>query len=108
MQMILKYNVKVAVIGQKVKLDLFKEKNPIGEQITVTNINFKVVGVFTDPGGEREESRVFLPLSTAQQVFGLGDKISYMSYTLKKKDTYEEALAESEKFKNDLWKIIEK
>lgn len=102
----LKNNVKAAVIGQKVKLDLFKEKNPIGEQITVANINFKVVGVFTDPGGEREESRVFVPLTTAQQVFGLGDKISYMAYTMKKKDTYEEAVAESEQFKNDYGKLL--
>ncbi|PKB16170.1 ABC transporter permease [Flavobacterium sp. 5] len=100
------HNEKVAVIGQKVKLDLFKEKSPIGEQIVVNNINFKVVGVFTDPGGEREESRVFLPLSTAQQVYGLGDKISNMSYTLKKKDSYEEAVAESEKFKKDLGALL--
>lgn len=102
----LKYNIKAAVIGQKVKLDLFKEKNPIGEQITVANINFKVVGVFTDPGGEREESRVYVPLTTAQQVFGLGDKISYMAYTMKKKDTYEEAVAESEKFKDEYGKLL--
>ena len=100
------YSEKVAVIGQKINLDLFKGKNPIGEKITVANINFKVVGVFTDPGGEREESRVFVPLTTAQQVFGLGDKISYMAYTLKKKDTYEEAVAESEKFKNDYGKLL--
>ncbi|WP_348822616.1 ABC transporter permease [Flavobacterium aestuarii] len=102
----LKYNIKAAVIGQKVKLDLFKEKDPIGEQITVANINFKVVGVFTDPGGEREESRVFVPITTAQQVFGLGDKISYMAYTMKKKDTYEEAVAVSEKFKDDYGKLL--
>lgn len=102
----LKSNVKAAIIGQKVKLDLFKEKNAIGEQITVANINFKVVGVFTDPGGEREESRVFVPITTAQQVFGLGDKISYMAYTMKKKNTYEEAVADSEKFKNDYGKLL--
>jgi len=100
------HNEKVVVIGQKVKLDLFKEKNPIGDYVIINNINFKVVGVFTDPGGEREESRVFIPLSTAQQVYGLGDKISNMSYTLKKKDTYEEAVAESEKFKKDLGVLL--
>lgn len=99
-------NEKVAVIGQKVKLDLFKDKDPIGEQITVNNINFKVVGIFTDPGGEREESRVFLPLSTTQKVYGAGDKVSYMSYTLKKKDTYEEALAEAAKFTIDLGVLL--
>ncbi|MGQ7946348.1 ABC transporter permease [Flavobacterium sp. WC2509] len=96
------HHEKVAVIGQKINLDLFKGKNPIGEQITVNNINFKVVGIFTDPGGEREESRVFVPLTTAQQVFGLGDKVSYMAYTLKKKVSYEEALAEAMKFTTDL------
>jgi putative ABC transport system permease protein len=96
------YKEKVAVIGQKVKLDLFKEKNPIGENISLNNINFKVVGVFTDPGGERQEGRVFVPLSTAQQVFGIGDKISNMFYTLKKKNSYEEAVAEAVKFSNEL------
>jgi putative ABC transport system permease protein len=99
-------NEKVAVIGEKVKLDLFKEKNPIGELIIVNNINFKVVGVFTDPGGEREERRVILPLSTAQKVYGLGDKINNLFYTLKKKDTYEEALADADKFTTDLGHLL--
>ena len=100
------YNEKVAVIGQKVKLDLFKDKNPLGETIAINNINFKVVGVFTDPGGERQEGRAFLPLSTTQQVFGVGDKISNMFYTLKKKDSYEEAVAEAIKFSNDLEAVL--
>jgi putative ABC transport system permease protein len=100
------HNEKVAVIGQKVKLDIFKEKNPIGAQITVNNINFKVVGVFTDPGGERQEARIFLPLTTTQQVFGLGDKISNMFYTLKKEDSYEEAVSESIRFTNDLESVL--
>ncbi|OOG74664.1 ABC transporter permease [Flavobacterium sp. A45] len=97
---------KVAVIGMKLKLDLFKEKNPIGEQIVINNINFKVIGVFTDPGGEREEARAFLPLTTAQKVYGGGDKINNMFYTLKKKDTYEEALAEGEKFTSGLAQLL--
>lgn len=100
------YREKVAIVGQKVKLDLFKDTDPIGKQITVNNINFKVVGVYTDPGGERQEGRVFLPLSTTQQVFGVGDKISSMFYTLKKKDSYEEAVAEAVKFSNDLETVL--
>jgi putative ABC transport system permease protein len=87
----LKGSEKVAVIGQKVKLDLFKDKNPIGEEIAINNINFKVVGVFTDPAGEREESRVYLPLTTTQQAFGVSDKIKNMSFTLTKMATYEHA-----------------
>ncbi|MFV8268619.1 ABC transporter permease [Flavobacterium sp. GT2N3] len=97
---------KVAAIGQKVKLDLFKDKNPIGEQIVINNINFKVVGVFTDPAGEREESRVYLPITTTQQAFGIGDKISNLSFTLTKKATYEEALAQSNKFTKELDQLL--
>ncbi len=99
-------NEKVAVIGNKLNLDLFKGKNPIGEKIAINNINFKVVGVYTDPGGEREESRAFLPLSTTQQVYGIGDKVSNLFYTLKKKDTYEEAVAEATKFTTDLGLLL--
>ncbi len=99
-------NEKVAVIGQKLKQDLFKDKNPLGELINIASINFKVVGVFTDPAGEREETRIYLPLTTVQKAFGAGDKISNLFYTLKKKDNYEEALAESKKFTVGLGQIL--
>ena len=98
---------KVAVIGQKLKQDLFKDKNAVGEQILISNVKFEVVGVFTDPGGEREEVRAYLPITTIQQVFGSGgDKINNMSFTLHKKDTYEEALAESKKFTEGIGQLL--
>lgn len=97
---------KVAAIGQKVKQDLFKDKNPIGQLIVVNNINYKVVGVFTDPSGEREESRIYVPISTIQKINGTGDKIHYVSYTIKKKDTYEEALAESKEFTKGVGEML--
>lgn len=97
---------KVAIIGQKLKQDLFKDKPAIGEQIIINNIKFKVVGIFTDPGGEREETRAYLPRTTMQKVFGGGDKISDMSFTLNKKDSYEEALAESVKFTTGMRQML--
>ena len=93
---------KVGVIGQKIKIDLFKGKSPIGEQISLNGVNFKIVGVFTDPAGEREETRIYIPLTTMQKAFGGGDKISNLFYTLSKKATYEEALAQSTKFSKEL------
>ena len=72
---------KVAVIGEKLRLTLFKGINPIGEIFTINGIPFKVIGVFSDPGGEREESRAFLPFTTTQTVFGLGQNINNMFYT---------------------------
>ncbi|HLA56650.1 MAG TPA: ABC transporter permease, partial [Flavobacterium sp.] len=97
---------KIAIIGEKLKQDLFKEENPIGKQLTINGIPFKVVGVFTDPGGEREEARAYLPITTAQNVFGLGTNINNMFYTLKKHDNYDEALAESEKFSSELGSML--
>jgi putative ABC transport system permease protein len=95
-------NEKVAAIGMKIKTDLFKDKEALGKIILINNINFKVIGVFTDPGGEREESRAYLPRTTVQRAFGGGDKISNLFFTLKKTNDYDEALAQSEKFTNDL------
>lgn len=99
-------NEKVAVIGLKIKQDLFKDKEALGEQIAINKINFKIVGVFTDPAGEREETRAYLPITTTQRAFGGGDKISNLFYILHKKDTYEEALAESTKFSKELNQLL--
>ncbi|KFF19828.1 ABC transporter permease [Flavobacterium hydatis] len=97
---------KAAVIGMKLKLELFKDKEALGKQISINNINFKVVGVFTDPGGEREESRAYLPITTTQRAFGAGDKISNLFFTLKKTANYDEALAQSVKFTQDLKDLL--
>jgi len=86
---------KVAVIGNKMKKDLFKDENPIDKNIQIFGVNFKVVGVFYDPGGDREESQVYIPVTTAQQVFNAGDNIRNMSFTVKMADNFDEAVAQS-------------
>jgi len=99
-------NEKVAAIGLKVKQDLFKDSDPIGKQILVNNVNFKVIGVFTDPSGEREESRVYMPMTTNQRAFGAGDKISGMMFVLNKKSNYDEALAQSRQFTKNIKELL--
>ena len=69
---------KVAVIGNKVSMDLFKTENPINKYISIFGISFKVVGVYRDPGGEREESQVFLPLTSSRNAFNGSDNIRNM------------------------------
>lgn len=94
---------KVVVIGQVVKNDLFKNgEDPLGKYVQIKNINFKVIGVFSDPGGEREEARVFMPLSTAQKVFNGGNNINFLSFTLQPEESFEQALAASTHFTNGL------
>ena len=85
---------KVAVLGYQMKEDLFPDTDPIGEIILVNNnINFTVVGVYTDPGGSREESRLFIPMTTAQKVFNAGGNINRIAYTVKMSDNFDEAVA---------------
>lgn len=94
---------KVVVLGNKVKTDLFKNgEDPLGRYVQISDINFKVIGVFADPGGEREEARVFLPLSTSQRVFGGGNDIRNMAFTLDKEESFEAALAASTKFSTEV------
>lgn len=102
----LEHNEKVCAIGMKVKQDLFKEGEAIGKEIQVNGISFKVVGVFTDPAGEREETRVYMPITTVQRAYGAADKISALFYVMKKKDNYEQALAEANKFEAGLNELL--
>lgn len=99
-------NEKIVAIGMKIKTDLFKDKDPLGKEISINKVNFRVVGVFTDPGGEREEARAYLPKTTVQRAYGGGDKISNIFFTLKKTKDYDEALAQSEKFTQDLKALL--
>jgi len=86
---------KVAVIGNKMKKDLFKGEDPINKNVQVFGMNFKVVGVFYDPGGDREEGQVYVPITAAQKVFNAGENIRNMAFTVKMADNFDEAVAQS-------------
>ena len=87
---------KVGVIGERLKLDLFKDEDPVGKQISVYGINLTVIGVFTDPGGDRDESRVYIPINTAQAAFNGQDNLRSMWWTVKMSDNFNEAVALSQ------------
>lgn len=98
---------KTVVIGQKVANDLFKNnEDPLGKNINISGTIYKVIGVFTDPGGEREESRVFIPISTAQRTYSAGDKIRSMAFTLNKKAKFDDAVADSHEFSQQLENLL--
>ncbi|RRO23207.1 ABC transporter permease [Flavobacteriaceae bacterium 14752] len=88
-------STKNVVIGKKVREELFEDKNPLGKLIEIRDINFKVVGVFQDPGGDREESKVFMAISTMQKVFGAGQDIRNLSFTLPQEESFDVALEKS-------------
>lgn len=72
---------KVTAIGPPVVEALFKNgTNPIGQYIKVNGVPFKVVGIFKDPN-ERDMNRIYIPVSTAQRVFGGTNIIHRLSLT---------------------------
>ncbi|MBE0647890.1 MAG: ABC transporter permease [Bacteroidales bacterium] len=75
---------KVAVIGEKVKQDLFKGADSIAMEkyININGVLFKVIGVFRDFGrDDSEQRRIYIPISTAQRVFSGQNVISQISMT---------------------------
>ncbi len=99
---------KVVVISNKVKRELMKNvENPLNEYLQISGINFKIIGVFTDEGGEREENRIFVPLTTAQFVFNGSNRIANMGFTLQPEESFEKALEVSNKFTADIKQYLQ-
>jgi putative ABC transport system permease protein len=74
---------KAAVIGRPVATFLFEPtENPIGEWIVVAGVPFQVVGVFSDPGGNEQERKMYVPISTAQLAFNGADRVNLLSFTV--------------------------
>ena len=83
---------KVAVIGKLVKEDLFLKVDPIGKYINLSGIPYKVVGVFSDEGGDDEERLLYMPLSTAQQIYGNNDYVDQINLTYKPELDFNQAI----------------
>ena len=92
---------KVVVLGRLVEEALFKGVDPVGEYIKVSGVPFKVVGSFDDPGGDRDLNRVYIPLSTAQRVFNMGNQVRSILLNLGDASV-DESLEMIEVIKNDL------
>ncbi|MGF1557771.1 MAG: ABC transporter permease [Flavobacteriaceae bacterium] len=94
---------KVAVISNKIKRELLKdEEDPIGRELKIADLSFQIIGVYGDKGGEREEDRIFIPLSTGQRVFSGGDSLNMMFFTLKPAASFEKTLEESIRFTDEM------
>ncbi|WP_431162674.1 ABC transporter permease [Flagellimonas beolgyonensis] len=98
---------KVAIIGNKIKKDVFHEvETPIGEFIDISGIPFKVIGVFKEME-EREEERIYIPITTAQKAFNGGNRVNNMSFTLPPVDNFDQAVAQAINFKNGLKEYLQ-
>ncbi len=72
----------VAVIGRMVQRDLIKNGSPVGKELNINGTMFKVIGVFSDDGGDWDERHITVPISTLQQMKKGSDTVStvYIAY----------------------------
>jgi len=84
---------KIVVIGKVVDEDLFSKTTAVDKYINLSGIQYKVVGVFTDDEGYNEENVIYMPLSTAQLVYGNTDYIDFMHLTYNPEMDTDQALA---------------
>ena len=80
---------KVAVIGTRVVQEMFKpEEEPIGQHLLINGVYCTVVGVFSSKKNDRqaefENQIIFLPFSTVQKAYNLGDIVGFYAITAKK------------------------
>lgn len=98
---------KVAVIGNKIKKDVFnKVDSPIGEFVDISGIPFKIIGIYKEME-DREEERIYIPITTAQKAFNGGNRINNMSFTLPPVENFDEAVAQAINFKDDMRKYLQ-
>ncbi len=101
-----KGTAKVAVIGKKIRTDVFNEVDtPIGEYIEISGIPFKIVGVYKEYE-DREEERIYIPITTAQKVFNGGNRVNNMSFTLPAVENFDQAVVQAVDFKENLTEYL--
>ena len=83
---------KVIVIGKLVEEEMFSRTSALGKNINLSGISYKVVGVFSDDGGDDEERIIYMPLSTAQQIYGNNDYVDQINLTYNPDFDYNQAI----------------
>ena len=94
------YKERVCIVGKTVVEDIFDGADPIGKQLRINNITFRVLGVMEEKGSMGpwdRDNRIFIPVTTAQKrLFGT-DYVREINLEVTSKEEMEAAQAEIEK-----------
>lgn len=86
---------KVAVLGYKIKEDLFDDEDPIGKIIRIKQTNFRVIGVMEEQGTQmflNLDEYIYIPITTAQK-FLLGiNHVQSSAVKIDNQDKIDEAI----------------
>ena len=99
----IKKKAKVIVLGRMTEKDLFpKCESAVGKYIDVGGLAYKVVGVFTDPGGDNEERLNYMPITTFQNIYGNNEDVHQINLLYNPKLSTAEAIAFGNRMVRDL------
>jgi ABC-type antimicrobial peptide transport system permease subunit len=94
------YKRRVCVVGRTVMEDIFEGTDPVGKQLRIDNIIFRVIGVMEEKGSMGPwdpDNRVFIPVTTAmKRLFGT-DYLREINVEVRSKEQMEAAQQEIEK-----------
>jgi putative ABC transport system permease protein len=82
---------RVAVLGSSVAQHVFPDVDPLGRQITIAGVRFRVIGVFEKVGstfGVDRDAEVHIPVTAAQRLFGV-DRIDGLAVKAPNSDDVE-------------------
>lgn len=94
-------NNKVIVLDKRITDLLFKDESPIGKNVKVGQLMFKVVGV----NSKKEEwggPNAYIPFTTSQLIFNPGKKFNQITFTVDNLTTKEE----NDRFNESLREIL--
>ena len=98
----LKKRAKVITIGRLVEKDLFGQLSAMGKEINLDGFSYRVIGVFSDPGGDNDERYIYTPFTTLQGLYKENDELDYVGMTFNPKLNVDQALS----FSNSLTKMM--
>jgi putative ABC transport system permease protein len=65
---------RVAVLGSSVVRKVFGDVDPLGRQVSIAGVRFRVIGVFAEVGstfGVDRDAEIHIPVTAAQRLFGV-------------------------------------
>ncbi|KNZ69933.1 hypothetical protein Tfer_1313 [Thermincola ferriacetica] len=84
----IEYRQKVVLLGSEVSRELFGFGNPIGQEVKINGVKFKVVGLLEEKGssmGGSNDDKVIIPITTAMRLLA-NPQISSVSLQAKSKE----------------------
>jgi putative ABC transport system permease protein len=95
---------KVIVIGKMVEKDLFGQLSAFGKDLKIGGIIYKIIGVFSDSGGDSDERYIYTPFTTMQRLYGNNNYVDDIGITYNPSLSINEAIAFGNKIKRELKK----